>query len=1338
MSTTKKKFSLDRLKKTDQLVIRTGRDKNIDRILFPNPVEVGLDSAELRSSLTTHGGVKLPDGLPSDTSNVLYNDSGVLKFNGVPVVTGSDSTGIIHLERLGITGSIDIKGPLRVTGGIVTDDSNSEFIRAGSNVTVIKNGDNSFTINASVPGGGSGFANPQYLTLASTGDLNNERVFTAGTGISVVDGGAGSTFTVATDSSVVPQLNQPNTFTENVTIAGTKRIKGSIQKLSDGVTDYVQGGTNVSVANNADGSITISSSDTNTDTTYTAGTGVALSGTTFSVDLHPGGGLRFVTSKLAVNTSDIAGTGLTSNAGNTTLSVDTASIAGTSLEADGNTIRISTAAAGEGLSGGGAAPLSVDVKASGGLKITSGELEVEPSHFAGAGLEDDGSDNLRLNIHGLTDHGTSGNLADSIAISDADDNSTKKITIANLKTLVDNQSVIYTAADGLKLTGQAFSQRAVISVAHVSTGNPETSGFTIDGSLRPIITMPKTLNYFFDLSDNTLSGKTFALSTTFNGTHAGGSVFTNGVTASGTPGQAGAYLEVKFTQEDPDVLYYFGNAGNMGNKIVTSMSYLETDTASVTIPGQVTFENPILGSIQKLKDGSTDYIQGGSNITVTNNANGTITIDSDVTAAFTAGDGIDIVGSTISTDLKPGGGLKITDTEVEVDGTVVAMLAGANFSGNVTVPGAGGIRGSIQKLSDNSTDYIQAGDNVTVTNNANGSITIASTGGGGGGGSGTIGSAEDGGGYEDGLFSDFTTGTNVGTAIDRFNEVLKALAPDPAPNLSSISVTTSGVAAKLSFGTSNGLGGYTAVGGSAGIGSALDTNGVYQPATSSGNVRIGVVTSGTTINGIVASGVAANTFEGGVVNYPAESIGNGNQGVLQLWSNGSMVKAINLADDAVGSGAPGSGSASDLTSGSGFTNISATAFGKFSNGANFEVFKHRTVRFQVGPTHQRNGWNYVQVKHVIGSTEHTTNYVEWVVDETKDVGDSAEPLAASSNSLSGLTMSGTKHLSGVKYNTGGTANYAVTVTNAYKDVYSSSSITFSGTSCAVPSQAIPSVGGGEDSSKSLSITGTATINDTKMLNESMVVAVNVPHPIRSNLTAAGSSSIAGILVYNINENASVLSENFSGEGYRLQSGEYGNQSDISSGTWDSTINIEGGSAGNHASGLIVYNQKLVSPLQGINSGDFRKTSEGGIIVNGPTGNVNYSSASGTRTYYRRFTNNTGGSKTDFNLTMNTSGTTIVASDGTLNTSNVSISVKLPQTSNAFSTAWLDIKKSFATGQVNSDGDGCLVGTFDTSSNSTNRCTFGTQSAGNNEYIVLRVSADESWTGSINQISVSWL
>jgi len=54
-----------------------------------------------------------------------------------------------------------------------------------------------------------------------------------------------------------------------------------------------------------------------------------------------------------------------------------------------------TYTAGDGLNLGGT-EFSLDLKSSGGLKITSAELEVEPSDFAGTGLEDDGSDNLRI------------------------------------------------------------------------------------------------------------------------------------------------------------------------------------------------------------------------------------------------------------------------------------------------------------------------------------------------------------------------------------------------------------------------------------------------------------------------------------------------------------------------------------------------------------------------------------------------------------------------------------------------------------------------------------------------------------------------------------------------------------------------------------------------------------------------------------------------------------------------------------------------------------------------------------------------------------------------------
>ena len=50
---------------------------------------------------------------------------------------------------------------------------------------------------------------------------------------------------------------------------------------------------------------------------------------------------------------------------------------------------------------------------------------------------------------------------------------------------------------------------------------------------------------------------------------------------------------------------------------------------------------------------------------------------------------------------------------------------------------------------------------------------------------GTIGAAEDGD-YTDGLFTDFTSGTAIGTAVDRFNEMLKIIAPPPATSVSTI------------------------------------------------------------------------------------------------------------------------------------------------------------------------------------------------------------------------------------------------------------------------------------------------------------------------------------------------------------------------------------------------------------------------------------------------------------------------------------------------------------------------------------------------------------------------
>ena len=71
---------------------------------------------------------------------------------------------------------------------------------------------------------------------------------------------------------------------------------------------------------------------------------------------------------------------------------------------------------------------------------------------------------------------------------------------------------------------------------------------------------------------------------------------------------------------------------------------------------------------------------------------------------------------------------------------------------------------------------------------------------------------------------------------------------------------------------------------------------------------------------------------------------------------------------------------------------------------------------------------------------------------------------------------------------------------------------------------------------------------------------------------------------------------------------------------------------NYLDGLLFYDRKLYRPDFGGVSGDYRNTADGGSITNGPSSNVTYTSiTSGTRTLYRKFQNNSGGSKSNFSI-----------------------------------------------------------------------------------------------------------
>ena len=253
-----------------------------------------------------------------------------------------------------------------------------------------------------------------------------------------------------------------------------------------------------------------------------------------------------------------------------------------------------------------------------------------------------------------------------------------------------------------------------------------------------------------------------------------------------------------------------------------------------------------------------------------------------------------------------------------------------------------------------------------------------------------------------------------------------------------------------------------------------------------------------------------------------------------------------------------------------------------------------------------------------------------------------------------------------------------------------------------------------------------------MLDAAITASVNVPAPIKSNISNGSPQGIPGILMYNLSNTSTVTSETFRAENFRLVSGSYPTQAAVtsSSNTWDSTTSLL------TVDGLLFYDSRLYAPKLGGVSGDFRNTADGGSIQNGPSSNLNYSGInSGIRTFYRYFQNNSGGSKTGFSITINGSGT-IVSSGASLSTSNIHVFLKLPTTTNSFETGWMDLATSFSTNQT-SDNDGCLEGSLDSSLNATNTATFGVESISSNEYIMIKIEALATWTGYINQISISW-
>ena len=616
---------------------------------------------------------------------------------------------------------------------------------------------------------------------------------------------------------------------------------------------------------------------------------------------------------------------------------------------------------------------------------------------------------------------------------------------------------------------------------------------------------------------------------------------------------------------------------------------------------------------------------------------------------------------------------------------------------------------------------------------------------------GVIGNAEDS--YNDGLFTDFTATTTIGTAIDRFNEVLKALAPSPAPSLNQFDVDLpqgiEGLTAKLSFGDANDLvlnnPPYISVDNAAGY-DQKNVNDVYGPEEeNNGNYRLGIFTGNQVISGTLNEDKVSSVYTNGIVNYPENSFGSADQGSLKLYLNGVEIASI---DDL-----------SQFESGdslnennSGFLAISEATAGKFASETLFNNFKHRTGSWQVGIADQVDGRNYAQVKHIIGDSETVTGFAEWVNDSNED------QILVANKSLN-LNMQGSKYLSGVQYHTSGEATYSADISNFYKYVYNTTDINFIDSSLStnnlidldpVAIQDIDTVTEDHEKIINLSQTNNLLLNNNRILNDNLTIGFTLEHPIKNNIESNNTSeTVTGILVDNFAADSSITSENFNDEDYRVIVSNSYTQAlldDIASPyLWDSSESLIGNDDG-HNTGLAVYNSKLYSPKNNAlpNSGNFS------TLASSHPGNPDYSEVldNQDRVWIRKFKNTTNSSTNALLFNMSGSGSQIQDLDA-LNSGQINVEFKIPSKDGQDESDWMSVASDFSLEDhlsVPNTNTSCGDSTYNgntaenpmTLGSINNKiATFGLDTIDNNDYVLAKITAKSSWTGNIDSFSVDF-
>ena len=258
---------------------------------------------------------------------------------------------------------------------------------------------------------------------------------------------------------------------------------------------------------------------------------------------------------------------------------------------------------------------------------------------------------------------------------------------------------------------------------HRYNGSGSSSGYFIDGSESPFITLVPGVTYRFDQAAGSNSGHPLRFYLEAQKTTA----YTTNVTTNGTAGSAGAYTEITVTDTTPQVLHYqcsshalMGNAVSTQSNVVHN-NFQATFLEGIAVTGVSTFTGQIDGNgganisgaetvlssatVSDLTDnrvviaGSSGALEDSGNLTF-NGSTLAVTGTAAVTGDVTVSDSI-----TVTKDAVVSAGLTVTGA---IDGN-----GGANFSGAETVLSSA----TVSDLTDNR--VVIAGSSGALEDSAN-------------------------------------------------------------------------------------------------------------------------------------------------------------------------------------------------------------------------------------------------------------------------------------------------------------------------------------------------------------------------------------------------------------------------------------------------------------------------------------------------------------------------------------------------------------------------------------------------------------------------------------------